>query len=226
MVDRKFRAARVWSNRELEKVASLFKGDIANISGWTDTDKEGSTYKDYFNQASSYSISNYKSDARGFQGDQENEFFLDLEQTLDPAMEEKFDVVFNHTVLEHVFEVGTAFENLCKLSKDVVIVVVPFLQEQHADYGDYWRFTPLVLDKLFEKNGLKTLYLNFNDESKASIYMFAIGSKNPDQWESVKRVEGNRVEHIYKPGYFAGKKIIKNALWFRVYSRLSGLLKK
>jgi len=182
--DRKFRLPRIWSNTELKKFAPLFTGDVANVSGWKDIDKEGGTYKQYFTSASSYTITNYESEARGFQG-MENEIFLDLEKELPQELEERFDVVFNHTVLEHVYEVHKAFENLCKLSKDIVILVVPFLQEMHTDYGDYWRFTPLALKNMFEENGLSVQYLNFNSQRNASVYIFCVGTKFSEKWDAV-----------------------------------------
>lgn len=175
-LDRRFRLPRVWSNRELEKFAHLFQGDIANVSGWKDIDKEGRTYRDYFCNASNYTITNYKSEARGFQGT-DGELFLDLTDDLPEALKERFDVVFNHTVLEHVYEVHKAFQNLCKLSRDAVIVVVPFLQELHADYGDFWRFTPLTMKRMFEENGFELHYLSFNGHKNASVYLFCIGLK-------------------------------------------------
>ena len=39
--------------------------------------------------------------------------------------------MFNHTTLEHIFEVNTAFDNMCAMSNDVVILVLPFAQVQH-----------------------------------------------------------------------------------------------
>ena len=156
-IDRVFRLPRVWSNRELLKFAKLFKGDVANISGWTDEDKEGAYYKDYFSNVSSYSITNYIEEARGFQG-KENEVFLDLTAELPNELINKFDVVFNQTVLEHIYEVNLAVKNLCSMTKDIAIVVVPFLQEMHANYGDYWRFTPLAMKNLFNENDIS---LNF-----------------------------------------------------------------
>ena len=95
-MDKKFRVPRVWSNRELEKFGHLFSGKGVNVSGWKDIDKEGKKYRDYFSNISEYWITNYKSEARGFQGNQENEIFLDLEEDLDESMHGKFDVVFNH----------------------------------------------------------------------------------------------------------------------------------
>lgn len=212
--DKKFRVPRIWSNRELEKFAHLFSGKGVNVSGWKDVDKEGKKYRDYFSNISEYWITNYKSEARGFQGDQENEIFLDLEEDLDESMYSKFDVVFNHTVLEHIFDVNKAFENLCKLSNDIVIVVVPFLQEQHAEYGDYWRFTPLAVEKLFQKNSMDMIYINYNDASDDSIYIFAIGTKNKDKWENINYDSENQINNI--KNFMLGTKAIQNSTFFRL----------
>lgn len=175
--------ARRWSNRELKKFASWFSGAIVNVSAWKDEDKEGAHYADYFTQKTSYAITNYKAEARGLQGT-DNEIFLDLERPIDPALAGKFEVVFNHTVLEHVYEFQAAFTNLCALSNDLVIVVVPWLQPYHSDYGDYWRFSPLAVKKMFEANQLAPLYISFNEDAFASVYVFAIGSKQPERWRA------------------------------------------
>ena len=220
-MDKKFRTPRVWSNRELEKFASLFSGKAANVSGWKDIDKEGKRYRDYFSNVSEYWITNYKSEARGFQGDQENEIFLDLENPLDDSLKGAFDVVFNHTVLEHVFDVNTAFQNLCQLSRDIVIIVVPFLQEQHAEYGDYWRFTPLAVEKLFQQNAMSLLYINYNDSQSDSIYVFAIGSKHKERWGAICLEHGNQLESIHET--MIGTKIITNSRAARIYSKLKSI---
>lgn len=180
--DRKYLLPRMWSNRELEKHSHLFFGDIVNVSGWQDADKEGKNYKDYFVNASSYTITNYKSEARGFQN-YEKEIFLNLEEELATELVNKFDVVFNHTVLEHIYSVENAFKNLCLMSRDIVIIVVPFLQQMHANYGDFWRFTPLTVKRMFEDNGMSLLYLSFNKHKNASIYIFTIAAKNPCKWK-------------------------------------------
>ncbi len=193
-VDRKFRLPRVWSNRELRNFGHLFTGDVVNVSGWQDQDKEGQSYRGYFANAASYTITNYKSEARGFQG-YENEIFLDLSKNLPEELTGKFDVVFNHTVLEHIFEVHTAFQNLCMMTRDVVILVVPFLQQMHESFGDYWRFSPMTVKRLFEEQGLSLLYLSFNSHNKASIYVFAIASRHPERWAG--RI-GNEFSYVDK----------------------------
>jgi len=177
------RLARRWSNAELRKFAGWFTGDVANVSGWRDEDKAGAHYADYFTQKASYTITNYKRSARGMQGGA-GEVFLDLEAPLDRALVDRFDVVFNHTVLEHVYEFQTAFTNLCAMSRDIVIVVLPWLQPYHGDYGDYWRFSPLAVSKMYEANGLAPLYLSFNEDAFASVYVFAIGSRHPERWRA------------------------------------------
>ena len=222
LVDKKFRKARNWSNDQLKLFAPMFEGDVVNVSGWQDRDKQGATYESYFKNCNDYWITNYKSDARGFQGNLKNEYYLDLEKN-SSEIDRKFDCVFNHTVLEHVFEIQKAFQNLCSLSNDIVILVVPFLQEQHADYGDYWRFTPMAIKRLFEKNNMRLLYLNYNDEHSASIYLFAIASKKPDDWEIISGTVGNKVGHIDE--IRVGTKIIKNGIGYRVFYRLKRLLK-
>jgi hypothetical protein len=185
-LDRKSRLARLWSNQELARVAGLFDGDVVNVSGWRDDDKFGRKYRSYFERAGSYTITNYVADARGWQGG-EDEVFLDLTQPLPEHLRGAFDTVFNHTVLEHVYEVRLAFENLCAMTRDVVLLVVPFLQPMHTEYGDYWRFTPLAVRNLFEENELTLLSVTFNSHVSASVYLFAVASRHPERWPQLAR---------------------------------------
>jgi hypothetical protein len=180
--ERVFSIPRRFSNEELKKFASLFEGKVINISGWTDEDKQGARYQDYFTKCSEYVISNFDADKKGFQGT-ENEFFLDLEKDLLPELRGSFDVCFNHTTLEHVYDFRKAFQNICTLSKDVVIVVVPYLQQLHGvGYEDYWRFTPYAMKKMYEENGLKLRYCAANGKDRASIYLFCLGYRN-NAWD-------------------------------------------
>lgn len=222
VIERKSLVPRYWSNRELKKFSSIFTGNVVNVSAWKDKDKQGKKYRDYFNNASEYYITNYKTSSRGHQGNIQNEIFLDLEKELDNKLINTFDVVFNHTVLEHIFKIEKAFENLCKLSKDIVIIVIPFLQEQHADYGDYWRMTPLAIKKMFKKNNMSTIYINYNDTSYSSIYIFAIGSKFPDKWSCIKDNIDNKVEK----NEFIGTKIIKNSFLKKINSKINIIFNK
>lgn len=195
--DRKFRLARHWSNRELAKLGPLFCGDIVNVSAWDDRDKEGGCYKDYFTKAASYSYTNYRG-YRGFQG-LPNEYALDLTGEVPEDLKGRFDVVFNHTTLEHIFDVRKAFANLCELSRDIVIVVVPFAQVQHEsdDWKDYWRFTPTCLRHLCEEDGLTVIYEAQSPHRNSAVYLLSVASRHPDRWE------GRMPPH--EPVHMAGK---------------------
>lgn len=177
--------ARSWSNSELSRWGKLFSGNIINVSGWDDRDKEGNCYQDYFPHKACYTISNIKG-SRGWSGN-ENEIFLDLTEELPQNFKKQYDVVFNHTTLEHIFDIRRAMANLCELSRDIVIVVVPFLQVVHHEPGsfsDYWRPTPFALESMFRENGLEMLYCSSNDTPIFSVYLFCIASRFPDKWSS------------------------------------------
>ncbi len=186
LTDRRFRVPRLWSNQELRKFSRLFHTDVVNVSAWKDEDKEGDLYRNYFNKALSYTITNFNTETYGSQG-LPGELFLDLEQPLPKELKGKFGVVFNHTTLEHVYDFRQAFVNLCDLSSDIVIIVVPFLQQMHAPYGDFWRFTPLAIKKMFEEQHMELLYLSFNEHPHSSVYLFCIASKHPERWNSIKK---------------------------------------
>ena len=196
---KKFRAARIWSNVELRRFAPRLTGSVANVSAWRDEDKEGCHYRDYFR--GEYTITNYPGPFKGIQGDIPGELELDLSVPIEGHWHRRFDVVFSHTVLEHIYEVQTAFRNLCEMSQDVVIVVVPFLQEQHGEF-DYWRFTPLAIEGMFRDNGMRLAYLSAND-GDGSIYLFAIGARNTPE-----RFSGEAGNLAGKP-VLLGRKVVR-----------------
>jgi hypothetical protein len=186
-IDRKFRLPRIWSNTELGKFSQLFVGKVINVSAGENVDKEGSTYDTYFTNANEYWISNYNPGSfRGFDS-RKNELLIDLLHPLDIKYHRKFEVVFNHTTMEHVFDIFTAFKNICLLSNDIVILVVPFVQEQHENisYKDYWRFTPTCIRKLFETNGFTVLYESANNDVNAGTYLFHIATLQPEKWKGI-----------------------------------------
>jgi len=180
---------RYWSNIELKKMGHFFTGEIINVSGWVDKDKEGNFYKDYFSNADKYYVSNYGVDKeRGINNGVKTDFIINLNENLSKEMIGKFDVVFNHTVLEHVVNPVKVFENLSLMSKDVLIIVVPFKQKFHFspdNYGDYYRFSPMAMRKMFEKNGFDILYESYTPPPAIDVYLFYIGTKHKEKWQGV-----------------------------------------
>jgi hypothetical protein len=174
---------RDFSNAILKYYAPLFTGSVINVSGWKDGDFENGFYKTYFTNASSYHISNAPTKSKGT-GSLEAEIEIDLSKPLDPALHKKFDIVFNHTTLEHIFELDIAFKNLCDLSKDVVILVVPLLQQIHFNkgYGDYNRLTSMGVAKQFDKNNFELLVLQTNEQPFAPLYSFAIAVRKDSKY--------------------------------------------
>jgi len=183
---RVFKVPREWSNRELRRFGGLFTGEVVNVSGWKDEDKEGGAYRDYFPNAASYTVTNFER-GYGYQG-RPGEILLDLTVPLRDDPKRRFDVVFNHTTLEHIYNTDLAFDNLCEMSRDVVIIVVPFLQPVHEGedgaYSDFWRFSPAAVRKMFEEKGLTPLHVSYNDDWLSSVYVFGIATRDPARWAS------------------------------------------
>ncbi len=180
---------RIWSNKELRKISKNFSGKIINVSGGLDQDKQNDYYKNYFPLSSEYFISNYQKTKSGI----ENEIILDLEdESIDKELINKFDIVFTHTVLEHVYKTDNAINNLCKLSKDLIISIVPFMQPFHHEFGkysDYWRFSPHTLVKKFKEQGFETIYLSWNKPVLGYIYVLHVCAKNPKKWEHISNIK-------------------------------------
>lgn len=192
--------ARLWSNKELEKVADYFSGTVINISGEMDSDKAGKRYKTYFHNAANYTLSNYVS--FGF----ENEIILDLENDIGKELIKSYDIVFNHTVLEHIYEIRKAFANLCKIARDAVVIIVPFAQEVHYKEGvyyDYWRPTPFAVKKMFEENNYRLAYLSFNEMTDTNTYLFCVGISNDAQNKYSELIEMGKS----RSDFHAAKKI-------------------
>jgi hypothetical protein len=208
---RRFRVPRVWSNGVLRDIAPLFDGDVINVSGWRDDDKEGGKYRSYFTNARSYAITNYG----GFRGGiSEGEIPLNLEGDLPAELHACADVIFNHTTLEHVFDVFKAVSNLCSMTRDVVLVVVPALQEEHAteSYGDYWRFMSGGVKKLFAVNGFTTIYLVSSPHRDSAVYHLCVASRVPERWAGRLPVPSEQVND--------GRAFFKENLLERVVQRL------
>lgn len=196
-----FRKPRLETNQFLKAHAHLFEGKMINISGADDLDKDvslkeyylgnydgGTPYKEYFSTATEYWISNYPGDETILDQGKDQLIYLDLEKPLDSNLVSQFDVVFCHTVFEHIFDIFLAFQNLCSLSKDIVIFIVPQCQKIHdyqRGYQDYWRFTPFSIEKMFEKNGMKPLVRKTTTGLSSSLYLYYIASKQPEKWKNV-----------------------------------------
>ena len=83
--------------------------------------------------------------------------YLDITSAI--QIEEKFDLVLCTNVLEHIFDINSAIQNLRYLLKDRghLVVSVPFIYPLHDEPKDYWRFTEHALKKLFSDFKILTI---------------------------------------------------------------------
>ena len=58
------------------------------------------------------------------------------------------------------------------------------------------------------------IYINYNDASDDSIYIFAIGTKNKDKWENISNNSENQINNI--KNFMLGIKAIQNGIFFRL----------
>jgi len=130
-------------------------------------------------------LTNYWGSAKNNDGARDA-IFLDLTAPVPDSLHQQFDVAFAHTVLEHIYDIPLAVRNIVALTKDIMILIVPFIQDEHYTdtiFGDYWRMTPLGLCRTVEDAGMKLLYLSANDTPWYPVYLFCIASKQPEKWE-------------------------------------------
>lgn len=175
---------RLWSNDILkENIPKLQRyQSVINVSGWKDSDKEGGYYKNYFIKEVDYYVSNYPDDKeKGVSN--VDDIQIDLAKLLPSELENKFDVAFNHTVLEHVINPEFAFDQISKLTKDVLITVIPWKQALHfnpGQFGDYYRISPFTMRRFYEKNNFTLLLEEYSPNYAPDTYLLYIGSKKPE----------------------------------------------
>ena len=83
------------------------------------------------------------------------EEFLDLNEPLEEHFFKRFDLVVDTGTLEHCFNVGTAFKNMCNITKvgGVIITAAPYSRPFHG----YYNFTKEMYTDGFGRNGFDIL---------------------------------------------------------------------
>jgi len=85
------------------------------------------------------------------------EEFLDLNESLEENFFKRFDLVIDTGTLEHCFNVGTAFKNVCNMTKvgGVIITAAPYSRPFHG----YYNFVKETYTDGFGRNGFDILEL-------------------------------------------------------------------
>jgi hypothetical protein len=152
---------------------------VCHVSGWKDSDKEGSFYRDYFPSLSRYVITNFPDDnSKGMGAAAPNDYPLDLRDACPPELSRQFDLAFSHTVLEHVRCPEHAFGVICEIATSYVLTVVPFAQRLHylpGDFGDYYRLSPMLLRELHADNDYYTAFEAIGPTHSPTQYIVTLG---------------------------------------------------
>ena len=175
---------RSWSNERLKYISKLLpKFEYAiNVSGHLDSDKEGCLYREYF-KAKNYEISRYPDDK--VYSNPNVQITIDLDADSSQIGEEhfqKYDLVFTHTVLEHIKNPFQAFENFEKLlaPNGLLINIVPFVYKFHyieKNFNDYWRYTPHSIDLLHKNSSLFTNFIDVGPNRGSEKYLLSVASR-------------------------------------------------
>ena len=87
-----------------------------------------------------------------------DEVVVDLNHPISDAYQGQYDCVIDTGTLEHCFNVGTAFINMCKLAKPeggIIITAAPLNKMNHG----FWNFSPCLYADFIEQNNFILLFL-------------------------------------------------------------------
>lgn len=124
---------RAESNAILREWCSQITGVVLSVGSSKDSDGNGSTYRQYFTQATQYLTSEPQPGC---------DLQLDV-RSMPSVQDGTFDAVFCSGVLEHVDDVHAAVAECWRVLKKggTFLVGVPFAQPLHREPEDFWRFT-------------------------------------------------------------------------------------
>lgn len=85
------------------------------------------------------------------------EIIADLNVPLDDKHLGLYDIVVDTGTLEHCFNVGVAFGNMCKLAKvgGIIVSAAPMTKVNHG----FWNFSPCAYENYFSQNKFEGLFL-------------------------------------------------------------------
>ncbi|MCU1669257.1 MAG: Methyltransferase type 11 [Blastococcus sp.] len=153
-----------------------FAADIAATSRGMKVLEIGSGRQDLGVDA--YSVKKYFADAGEFvQSDVNPDFGYRVVDITDMSIDETFDLIICMNVLEHVFDVHTAVENLRRGLRPGgrLLVAVPFLYPYHDEPSDFWRFTEHSLRELLR--GFTTVDLRWRGMRRFPKGLLAIATR-------------------------------------------------
>ncbi len=85
------------------------------------------------------------------------EIVADLNVPMDEKYQGQYDLVVDTGTLEHCFNVGIAFGNMCKLTRvgGIIVSAAPMSKINHG----FWNFSPCAYENYFRQNHFEGLFL-------------------------------------------------------------------
>ena len=92
-------------------------------------------------------------DFKEFRG---GEIVCDLNYPIADVYQGIYDVVIDTGTLEHCFNVGVAFENMCRLTRidGLIVSAAPMTKVNHG----FWNFSPCAYENYFKQNNFQIIY--------------------------------------------------------------------
>lgn len=100
------------------------------------------------------------------------------------------------------------------MTTDAAIICIPWTQLIHimeGKFGDYWRFTPECLERLFLPHGLKTVCHHGTDIPGSSVYFISVFSRSP-----------SRYSHLMSDTVSSGDDMYQRVRWRNMIKYLLG----
>jgi SAM-dependent methyltransferase len=160
--------ARAASNRLLKEWCAALTGDVLSIGSGSDSDGNGSRYRDYFPQAARYRTSEVAHDPRC-------DLVLDV-RAMPQVETNSIDTVFCSGVLEHVDDCHAAVAECWRVVKagGSFLVGVPFDQPLHRAPQDFWRFTEFGLRWMLRAFQMRDLVVIGESKHPTTYWAWAV----------------------------------------------------
>lgn len=218
---------RNWSNKALKELAMNFPrfDNAINVSGFLDSDKAGNIYKNYF-KAQNYDISRYLGDSA--QSNPNTEILIDLDSDINKINKSylnKYDLVFSHTVLEHVKNPFNAFKifRAIMAPSSLLVNVVPFIYKFHfstKNYGDYWRYTPHGIEELHKSSNLILKDIRIGPRNSFEKYIISVGTNDMEAFNDFDNFYDQLNNRLGEIDYYTSVKNLLNKISNSIKARI------
>lgn len=154
--------SRKESNSWLKTQCADIRGEVLSIGSGDDSDGEGSFYRLYFSNCSSYTTSEISSEFKP-------DIIIDVKE-MTSISDQSFDCVLCSGVLEHVDDYSAGLSEITRILKfgGILLLGLPFRQALHMPPNDFWRFTEFGIRHML-KDHYEIINIESIDNSPASF---------------------------------------------------------